>query len=245
MSSRVATEAALTGTGRVRPLVERLDDSALALDLVRLEPGGRVVLAEPRGDHDLLLYAFEGSGALIVEAARHELPSAAAGLALAGERAEIDAGSDGIAAICARVGPGVDLHAPLGRRELVVPLRDVGSGHATGARSFEVLLGPHVGSTRATLFVGHVPPGKAPWHYHLYDEIVWIPEGPGRLHVGGDVEDVAAGSAFRLRPREVHIVENASDEREMALVGIFTPAGSPSAAFLTPDVAGGYRFTGD
>ena len=55
---------------------------------------------------------------------------------------------------------------------------------ATRARSFRILFGPHNGSTRATLFAGFVPPGKAPWHYHLYDEIVWVPEGPGRLHLG-------------------------------------------------------------
>jgi hypothetical protein len=30
----------------------------------------------------------------------------------------------------------------------------------------------------------------------------------------------------------------------MALVGIFTPAGSPSAAYLTADVAAEYRFAG-
>ena len=52
---------------------------------------------------------------------------------------------------------------------------------ATGARSFQVLFGPHNGSARATLFVGHLPPGRAPWHYHLYDEIVWVPFGPGRV----------------------------------------------------------------
>ena len=30
----------------------------------------------------------------------------------------------------------------------------------------------------------------------------------------------------------------------MTVIGIFTPAGSPSAAFLTPDVAAEYRFAG-
>jgi uncharacterized cupin superfamily protein len=132
----------------------------------------------------------------------------------------------------------------MGARQAVVLPQRVESAHATGARSFEILLGPHVGSTRATLFVGHVPPGKAPWHYHLYDEIVWIPHGPGRLHVGDAVEDLGPGAAFRLRPREVHIVENASPDRELTLVGIFTPAGSPSAAYLTEDVAAAYRFAG-
>jgi hypothetical protein len=41
----------------------------------------------------------------------------------------------------------------------------------------------------------------------------------------------------------VHIVENAGD-REMTIIGIFTPAGSPSAAYLTADVAAEYRIAG-
>ncbi len=240
MTPRVATGTPAAGTGP--ELLPAVAGSALALDLVRIWPGGQLALTEPGGDQDLLLYAFEGSGALSLGSASHELPAAAAGLVLAGEDASLEAGADGLEAICVRVGPDVDLHAPLGRREVVVPLTDVDSDRATGTRSFEILLGPHVGSTRATLFVGHLPPGKAPWHYHLYDEIVWIPEGPGRLHLGDGSEDLVAGSAFRLRPREVHIVENASDQRELALVGIFSPAGSPSAAYLTEDVAPEYRF---
>jgi quercetin dioxygenase-like cupin family protein len=76
-----------------------------------------------------------------------------------------------------------------------------------------------------------VPPGKAPWHFHLYDEIVWILEGPGRLHLVTGVDELSEGSAFRLRPREVHIVENAGPGT-LELLGLFTPAGSPSAAYL-------------
>lgn len=243
MTPRVAI-AAPPSAAALSELLPALADSQLALDLVRLPPAEHVVLAEPSGDRDLLLYCFEGSGSLAIDGRRSELPAAAGALVLAGEGASLEADVDGLAAICARVGPRVDLHASMGAREPVVLLGEAASANATGARSFEILLGPHVGSTRATLFVGHVPPGSAPWHYHLYDEIVWIPEGPGRLHVGEDVEELVAGSAFRLRPREVHIVENASETSDLALVGIFTPAGSPSAAYLTADVAAEYRFAG-
>jgi hypothetical protein len=41
----------------------------------------------------------------------------------------------------------------------------------------------------------------------------------------------------------VHIVENAGD-RELTIIGIFSPAGSPSAAYLEPRVAAEYRFSG-
>jgi quercetin dioxygenase-like cupin family protein len=131
----------------------------------------------------------------------------------------------------------------MGHRELVASLDASDALQATGARSFQILLGPHNGSTRATLFAGYIPPGRAPWHYHLYDEIVWVPEGPGRLHVGETTEELGPGAAFRLRPRQVHIVENLG-ETEMTIVGFFTPAGSPSAAYLEPGVAAEYRIAG-
>ena len=132
----------------------------------------------------------------------------------------------------------------MGAAETAVALDHVEPGKATGARSFQVLFGPHNGSTRATLFVGYIPPGKAPWHYHLYDEIVWVLRGEGRLYVGDAVEALAPGSAFRLHAREVHIVENTHPLEELAVLGIFTPAGSPSAAYLTADVAASYTIAG-
>jgi quercetin dioxygenase-like cupin family protein len=161
---------------------------------------------------------------------------------LAGEDGVLAASQD-LEAIVVTVDGDVDLHAPMGPRELVVALEAGEAQQATGGRSFEILFGPHNGSTRATLFAGFVPPGKAPWHYHLYDEIVWIPAGPGRLHLAEGERELDAGSAFRLRPRQVHVVENAGDT-EMTIIGVFTPAGSPSAAFLTADVAAEYRIGG-
>jgi hypothetical protein len=42
----------------------------------------------------------------------------------------------------------------------------------------------------------------------------------------------------------VHIVENSDPVAELAVLGIFTPAGSPSAAYLMPDVAEAYAISG-
>ena len=186
------------------------------------------------------LGSLGGSGSL----GGTSLSGAAAGLLLAAEARSLDAGAEGLECVRVTLGAGTDLHAPMGATEPVVALDHVEPGQATGARSFQVLHGPHNGSTRATMFVGCIPPGKAPWHYHLYDEIVWILRGEGRLHLGDDVEELAPGAAFRLRPREVHIVENTHADTELAVLGIFTPAGSPSAAYLEPHVAGAYVFAG-
>ena len=155
-------------------------------------------------------------------------------LVLAGEQLEIPPAGAGTV-LRATIGLGCDRHAALGPRARTVVPGEVDAESATGKRSFEVLYGPHNGSTRATLFVGHVPPGAAPWHFHLYDEIVWIWRGEGRFRTRDGSEPLAPGSAFRIRPREVHIVENTSATEELVVVGLFTPAGSPSAAYLADE----------
>lgn len=211
--------------------------SELALETLHLAAGA----AHGVGDagHDVLLFVFQGSGAIGGES----LAVGSAALLLEGEEATVEVGPDGISLVRVTLGASTDLHASMGPRERIVEIAHVEPGTATGSRSFQVLFGPHNGCTRATMFVGYVPPGKAPWHYHLYDEIVWIWRGPGRYHLADGVEEIDNGSAFRITPREVHIVENTSSDRELAILGIFTPAGSPSAAYLMPDVAAQQRMS--
>jgi quercetin dioxygenase-like cupin family protein len=210
--------------------------SELALETLKLGAGETREVGDPR--HDVLLFAFGGGAQLDGRA----LESGSAGLLLEGEEAGLAAGSAGISLVRVTLGAATDLHAPMGARDHVVAIDAVEPGKATGSRSFQILFGPHNGSRRATMFVGYVPPGKAPWHYHLYDEIVWIWRGPGRYYLDDEGEPLEDGSAFRITPREVHIVENTHPERELAVLGIFTPAGSPSAAYLTPEVAATYGF---
>ena len=215
-------------------VVEPLGDSQLVLETLRLDADATASVGDATRDE--LLFAFAGGGTLDGE----RLARGSAALVVAGESATLAAGSDGLAAVRAGVGAGVDFHAPMGARERVVSVDEVEPGKATGSRSFQVLFGPHNGSTRATMFVGYIPPGAAPWHYHLYEEIVWVWNGTGRYHVAAGAEKLADGSAFYLSPREVHIVENSSPDRELVVVGIFTPAGSPSAAYLMLDIAASY-----
>jgi quercetin dioxygenase-like cupin family protein len=208
--------------------------SELALETFHIAPGESREASD--AGHDVLFFAFAGSGTLSGE----PLAAGSAALLLEGEEATLLAGAEGVSLVRVTIGADTDLHAPMGPRERVVAIAEVEPGKATGSRSFQLLFGPHNGSTRATMFVGYVPPGKAPWHYHLYDEIIWIWRGPGRYHLGDEIEALEDGSALRLTPREVHIVENTSPDTELAVLGIFTPAGSPSAAYLMPDVAAAY-----
>jgi quercetin dioxygenase-like cupin family protein len=217
-----------------RSLVPAEEGSTLALDALDLRPGESFTHADDACD--AVFFGHAGSCSLDGD----RLDGAGALVVGAGEARTLVAGPAGAALVRATLGAGTDLHAPMGATERVVALDHVEPGTATGARSFQVLYGPHNGCTRATLFVGYIPPGKAPWHYHLYDEIVWVLRGAGRLHIGDGVEPLEPGCAFRLHPREVHIVENTDPEAELAVLGIFAPAGSPSAAYLQPGVAETY-----
>jgi quercetin dioxygenase-like cupin family protein len=212
----------------LRALVPAVEGSALALSHVDLDHDSLTVRETTR---DSLFFVVSGSGSLSLGHEAHALAPGAAALVLAGEEAAVAADGGPLSFLHATVGDEADRHAPLGERDPVVGVDSASSEPATGSRSFRVLFGPANGSTRATFFAGYLPPGRAPWHFHLYDEIVFVRDGHARLHRAEGVEEVAAGSAFRLRPREVHIVESATED-QLGVLGIFTPAGSPSAAYL-------------
>ena len=242
MLARVSSNATVTGfdlgAGAVRfPLVPPERGSELALDALRLDAETVFDLTDPV--HDTLVFVHAGGGMLGDRTIDGDF-----GIVVpSGATETLRAGHEGLAAVRATIGAAVDLHAPMGPSVPVVAVAHVEAGQATGSRSFQVLHGPHNGSVRATAFVGYIPPGRAPWHYHLYDEIVWVLGGHGQLHVGETIEELGPGAAFRLHPREVHVVENVQPVDELVVLGIFTPAGSPSAAYLTADVAEAHVFS--
>ena len=222
----------------LREPVEHETGSELALALHAVVAGEQLTLSSQSADS--LLFVAAGSGDLTLDGQGHELAEGSAALILAAETATVTA-AVGLELVRATVGPYVDRHAPIGARDVVVPLDRVAEDSATGRRSFQIIFDPHNGSTRATLFAGSIPPGQAPWHYHLYDEIVWVPAGPGRLHLEGGVEELGPRAAFRLHAREVHIVEN-TGAADMLVLGVFTPAGSPAAAYLPAGSEAAYSF---
>jgi quercetin dioxygenase-like cupin family protein len=84
-----------------------------------------------------------------------------------------------------------------------------------------------------TQFVGFIPIGRAPDHFHTYDEVVYVLQGTGALHIDGETAPLVAGSAVHLPARLVHCLEN-TGPGEMHVLGVFRPAGSPAEAYY-PD----------
>jgi mannose-6-phosphate isomerase-like protein (cupin superfamily) len=100
----------------------------------------------------------------------------------------------------------------------------------TADRWYRVLVDDQIGSTQATQFVGSIPPGRAPDHFHHYEEVLFILKGSGRMWAGETNTPIAPGSCIYLPKEQIHCVEN-TGEGELRLLGVFYPAGSPSVRY--------------
>jgi mannose-6-phosphate isomerase-like protein (cupin superfamily) len=100
----------------------------------------------------------------------------------------------------------------------------------TADRWYRVLVDDEVGSTQVTQFVGSIPPGRAPDHFHKYEEVLFILRGKGRMWAGATNTPIAAGSCVYLPKGQVHCVENTGGS-ELRLLGVFYPAGSPAVRY--------------
>lgn len=100
----------------------------------------------------------------------------------------------------------------------------------TADRWYRVLVDDEVGSSQVTQFVGSIPPGRAPDHFHQYEEVLFILRGQGRMWAGQTNTPIEPGSCIYLPRTQVHCVENTGMD-ELRLLGVFYPAGSPSVRY--------------
>ena len=100
----------------------------------------------------------------------------------------------------------------------------------TGDRWYRVLVDHEIGSEQVTQFVGSIPPGRAPDHFHEYEEVLFILRGEGRMWTGEQSTPIGPGSCVYLPRGQVHCVENTGDG-ELRLLGVFYPAGSPAIRY--------------
>jgi mannose-6-phosphate isomerase-like protein (cupin superfamily) len=102
----------------------------------------------------------------------------------------------------------------------------------TGDRWYRVLVDHEIGSEQVTQFVGSIPPGRAPDHFHEYEEVLFILRGNGKMWAGETSTAIGPGSCIYLPRRQVHCVENLGPG-ELRLLGVFYPAGSPAVRYET------------
>jgi len=104
----------------------------------------------------------------------------------------------------------------------------------TADRWYRVLVDDEIGSEQVTQFVGSIPPGRAPDHFHEYEEVLFILRGEGRMWAGETNTPIGPGSCIYLPRRQVHCVEN-TGSGELRLLGVFYPAGSPAVRYENAD----------
>jgi len=100
----------------------------------------------------------------------------------------------------------------------------------TADRWYRVLVDDEIGSEQVTQFVGSIPPGRAPDHFHEYEEVLFILRGEGRMWAGETNTAIGPGSCIYLPRGQVHCVEN-TGSGELRLLGVFYPAGSPAVRY--------------
>ena len=101
-------------------------------------------------------------------------------------------------------------------------------GEAAGVeRRFKVMINPRLGAKYVTQFIGEIEKSKAPAHKHTYEEVIYILEGRGVMHLDQGDFPVEPGSCIYLPAGSMHCLENLYDQ-PIRLLGVFCPAGSPA-----------------
>jgi len=176
------------------------------------------------GERQEVLYVAAGRGQLHVDGKSHELEPDTGAFLVPGDEYVVE-----------NPGPGelllVSVAAPCAgeeRSQVTVRYADRESLPATPNREFRFLVNEDLGCLDVTQFVGTIPPGRAPLHSHHYDEVVYVVEGEGVLHLAGKNTPIGPGSCFHLPPFQEHCLEN-TGPTPMRVLGVFHPSGSPAS----------------
>jgi mannose-6-phosphate isomerase-like protein (cupin superfamily) len=211
--------------------VQRLFDEERGCDtfdqrILRFPPGRAPERLDTQSDE--VLYVLEGTGSIEVAGEDHRLEPGMSVFVARGTLWSVEA-TDELAVLSVVVREPDDATTS----HAVVDIGSVATHGATAGRQFSLGATPEVGCASVTQFVGYIPIGRAPDHFHNYDEVVYVLEGEGLLHIDGETAPLAPGSCVHLPARLVHSLENTGSS-EMHVLGVFRPAGSPAEAYY-PD----------
>lgn len=229
------------GTLRLWQQVGR-DTGAQAISLRTMEFSQGLSQALGNGDCDEVLYVLEGAGRIVINGQVCAIEPAMGIYIRPGESFAVEnPNREAILLISSRC------PEPYGQTELlnaspmpvnvttapaIAPLVRLSERKAlpTADRWYRVLVDDEVGSAQVTQFVGSIPPGRAPDHFHQYEEVLFILQGQGRMWAGKTHTPIEAGSCIYLPKGQIHCVENTGDG-ELRLLGVFYPAGSPAVRY--------------
>ena len=175
-----------------------------------------------------VLYVAAGSGVLRLDGTQHRLEPDVGVFVAAGESWSVDNAAQDPLVVVDAAAP-VDRPPDEARRRVVVPFGEqLPFPRDAPNREFRYLVNQEAGCLDVTQFVGLIPPGRPGMHSHSYDEILYIVEGEGMLHMDGSSRPIGAGSCMHLPPLHEHAVENTGNGT-MRVMGVFHPSGDPAS----------------
>jgi mannose-6-phosphate isomerase-like protein (cupin superfamily) len=213
--------------------------TAISLRVLEFAPGTSPAVRTPRCDE--VLYVLEGEATLIIDGEKSRI-GCDVGVYL-GPGTVFTVENSGpfpltvVSSQCPDPGTSLDVvrglsAAPSGSKSRPAPVvaLDDTLREVTSDRWYRVLVDKQLGCSETTQFVGGIPPGRAPDHFHHYEEVLCILSGSGRMWAGQSNAPIQPGSCIFLPRGQVHCVENTGGG-ELRLLGVFHPAGSPAVRY--------------
>ena len=203
---------------------------AISLRLLEFGPSTSPVLRNEASDE--VLYVLEGNCRIAIDDAEYEVGPETGVYLRPGQTLRVE--NSGVAVVRFVSSQCPEEQAGKSGKDLppIVKLSDR-RALPTADRWYRVLVDDEIGSEQVTQFVGSIPPGRAPDHFHEYEEVLFILRGEGRMWAGETNTPIGPGSCIYLPRRQAHCVEN-TGSGELRLLGVFYPAGSPAVRYENP-----------
>jgi mannose-6-phosphate isomerase-like protein (cupin superfamily) len=196
---------------------------AISLRILEFDPGLSPVLRNEESDE--VLFSL-GSCRLFIDAVAYEVEPQCGIFIQAQQSFQVEnPGTESVTFVSSQAPRQKGLEGGI-KNHPIVRLADQ-RAMPTADRWYRVLIDSEV-----TQFVGSIPPGRAPDHFHEYEEVLFILRGEGRMWAGETSTPIGFGSCVYLPKRQVHCVEN-TGTGELRLLGVFYPAGSPAVRYET------------
>lgn len=181
-----------------------------------------------------IMYVVAGQGRAVIDGKAYLLEPGTGLLAPPASRYRIENRGEQDFLLVSVLSPQPGQRAPGAAECDVAPLNEHAVEEAeqetlpAGDRWFKLLVNPRMGCQYVTQFVGFIPHGRAPFHTHTYEEVIYVLEGEGVVHIGAGDFPLRAGCSVYLPPLLPHCLENTGND-PIRLLGVFCPAGDPSS----------------
>jgi len=226
-------ESRVSGSLRIWDQIGKASGAkAISLRVLEFGPGTSPALSNH--DSDEVLYVLDGYCRVVIGEDEYELGPETGVYLRPGQTLRVENKGAEVVRFISSQSPA----EPVKSSELppIVKLSDR-RALPTADRWYRVLVDDEIGSEQVTQFVGSIPPGRAPDHFHEYEEVLFILRGEGRMWAGETHTPIGPGSCIYLPRRQVHCVEN-TGPGELRLLGVFYPAGSPAVRYEATDEHG-------